>query len=274
MFPFKLCLAQIWHLTKKRHCYFKFAGEAMGFFAYRNNLRFVYIALLAFVIIAAGCARSPDDSYSSIALTGNLSTPYQVLADNFVRRQPPAVYVQPQASLGHNPRALFVPLRTVQQITDAVTFSDLLSRQIWQVWLSQGAFNTLEYAPYAGPFNRDRALAIARSKGAELVVGGTVNHYMDGGQGGESSVSLTIEIYDVKSGNLIWSIAQGGLMEKEKKHNFYLFEVTERNPADPSGLIVRSLAWDMGLLVRQWIDPSFTIEKPTILDKVIGNKAY
>lgn len=232
------------------------------------------IALLAFC--ALGCARSPDDSYSSVSLTGNLSTPFQVLADNFVRRQPPVAYVKPQAPLGHRPRALFVPLRAVQQIGNAVTFNDMLSRQVWQILLSQGAFNTLEYAPYNGPFNRDRALALAKRKGAELLVGGVINHYMDGGANGESSVSLGLEVYDVKTGNLIWSIAQGGLMEPEKKHNFYLFEVTERNPADPSGLITRTLAWDMGQLLRQWVDPTAANpnDQPGWWDRMTGNEAF
>lgn len=229
------------------------------------------IALLCGVM---GCARSPDDTYSTVALTGNLSTPFQVLTDNFVRRQPPAVYVQPESPLGHRPRALFVPLRAVQQVTDAVTFSDMLSRQVWQIWLSQGAFNTLEYAPYAGPFNRDRALALARRKGAEILVGGVINHYMDGGANGESSVSLGMEVYDVKTGNMIWSIAQGGMMEPEQKHNFYLFEITERNPADPSGLITRTLAWDMGNLIRKWVNPASGNDQPSTWDKITGNEAF
>lgn len=251
----------------------------MKFSISRHSLPGIFLSakalfLSGLLFIALGCARSPDDSYSSVSLTGNFSTPFQILADNFVRRQPPAVYVQPEAPLGHRPRALFVPLRAVQQINNAVTFSDLLSRQIWQIWLSQNAFNTLEYAPQAGPFNRDRALALARRKGAELLVGGVINHYMDGGQNGESSVSLNIEIYDVKSGNLIWSMAQGGLMEPEKKHNFYLFEVTERNPADPSGLITRSLAWDMGQLIRQWVNPGIGDDKSSTWDKITGNQAF
>lgn len=231
-------------------------------------------ALIMVLFGALGCARSPDDSYSSIALTGDFSTPFQIRIDNFVRRQPPAVYVHPQSPIGQRPRALFVPLRAVQQIGNAVTFSDLLSRQIWQVWLSQGAFQTLEYAPQAGPFDRNRALALAKRKGADFVVGGVINHYMDGGSGGESSVSLGIEIYDVKTGNMIWSIAQGGLMEKQQKHDFYLFSITERNPADPSGLIVRSLAWDMGNVVKKWVDPYAGDNQSSVWDDITGNKAF
>lgn len=239
-----------------------------------SRIRKMAVFLCLAVFCLAGCATSPDDSYSSISLTGNLSTPIQIQTDNFVRRQPPAVYVRPQAPLGHRPRALFVPLRTVQQMNNAVTFSDMLSRQIWQIWLSQGAFNTLEYAPYAGPFNRDSALALARRKGAELLVGGVINHYMDGGDGGESSVSLGMEIYDVKSGNLLWSIAQGGLMESNKSHDFYLFQINERNPADPSGLITRSLAWDMGQLIRDWVNPSVGNNEAGLWDRMTGNTAF
>lgn len=231
---------------------------------------FVFLALGA----ATGCARSPDDSYSSISLAGDFSTPIQIKIDNFVRRQPPVAYVRPQTPLNYRPRALFVPLRAVQQITNAVTFSDLLSRQIWNVWLSQGAFNTLEYAPQAGPFDRERALAMARQKGADVVVGGFINHYMDGGSGGESSLSLNIEVYDVKSGNMIWSLAQGGLMDKETKHDFYLFNITERNPADPSGLITRSLAWDMGNEIRKWVNPAAGDNKASVWDNITGNTAF
>lgn len=245
--------------------------------AYSHWFKFFISKLFIFlllVVVSAGCARAPDDSYSSVSVTGNFSTPFQILTDNFVRRQPPAVYVQPQVPLGRRPTALFVPLRDTQQMVNAVTFSDLLSRQIWQIWLSLGAFQTLEYAPQAGPFDRTRALALAKRKGAELLVGGYINHYMDGGANGESSLSLNIEVYDVKSGNMIWSLAQGGMMEKEKKHNFYLFEITERNPADPSGLIARTLAWDMGRLILKWINPASGDNEASMWDKITGNTAF
>ena len=237
------------------------------------------ILLLALVLVlgfgAVGCAKSPDDSRSAVTLTGDLSTPIQIQTDNFVRRQPPVAYVSPVAPLGHRPRALFVPLRMVQQTTNAVTFSDLLSRQIWQVWLSQGAFQTLEYAPWAGPFDRERSLALARQQGAELLVGGYINHFMDGGSGGESSVSLSMEVYDVKTGTLLWSLAEGGSMEARKTHDFYLFSITERNPADPSGLITRSLAWDMGRVILGWVDPSAVPQgESSLLDRLLGNEAF
>ncbi|MGE9984937.1 hypothetical protein [Desulfovibrio sp. SGI.169] len=247
----------------------------MKFLPWRSRALLSALFLMPLFALAAGCATSPDDSRSSISLAGDFSTPIQIQIDNFVRRQPPAVYVSPRGRLNHRPRALFAPLRAVQQISNAVSFSDMLSRQVWQIWLSLNAFEALEYAPEAGPYERSRALALARRHGAELLVGGYINHYMDGGSGGESSLSLSLEIYDVKTGVQLWSLAQGGLMEARQVHDFYLFSIKERNPADPSGLIARSLAWDMGRVVLAWVDPTAARKsEPSMLDSVFGRKAF
>jgi TolB-like protein len=224
-------------------------GEnAMNAFWPRAGILFA--AFLAF----AGCSKDPMDTPFSASLAGDFSTPVQIQVDNFVRRKPPMVYVSPRANADQKPRALFVPLRCMQQIANPVSFSDMISRQIWQMWLSQGGFAVLEYAPDAGLFEPQRALSLARQKGADYVVGGYINHYMDGGSGGESSVSLAVEMYDVKSGALLWSMAQAGYMEARQVHDFYLFSIKERNPLDVSGLIVRTLAWDMGDTVLAWAD--------------------
>ena len=101
--------------------------------------------LAGFVLLAlvSGCSRAPDDSRRTVKVAGDFSTPVQVRINNFVRRQPPAIYVAPQQSLDRRPSGLFVPLRAVQQIANPVSFSDMLSRQVWQVWLSLNAFHTL-----------------------------------------------------------------------------------------------------------------------------------
>lgn len=233
---------------------------------------FITFILICFLL---GCAKAPDDSRSTITTTGDFSTPFQIQIDNFVHRQPPAVYIAPTYKADHRPKALFVPLRSNQSINLPVSFSDMLSRQVWQIWLSLGAFSILEYYPDAGPFNPRTSLAIAKQKGAELLVGGYINHYMDGGSNGESSVSLSIEIYDVNNGNQLWSMSQGGMMESRQVHDFYLFSIKERNPADPSGFIVRSLAWDMGREVLGWVDPmALKRGQKSIMDQIFGPKAF
>ena len=71
----------------------------------------IFLALLSMTAVLAACAREPNDTAGSVSLAGDFSTPIQIHIDNFVRRQPPAVYVSPRGRLDHKPRALFVPLR-------------------------------------------------------------------------------------------------------------------------------------------------------------------
>ena len=66
---------------------------------------------------------------------------------------------------------------------------------------------------------------------------------------------MSIEIYDVASGALLWSMTQGGSMEQQKANDFYIFQVQARMPADPVGLILRTLASDMGMEVYNWVYP-------------------
>lgn len=74
-----------------------------------------------------------------------------------------------------------------------------------------------------------------------MVVGGYINHYMDGGSGGASSISLAIEVYDARSGALLWSAAQGGMMEARQVHDFYLSRCASAT-LGILGFIARSLA--------------------------------
>lgn len=234
------------------------------------------ICLICFVIAisVSGCAKKRDDSRTARDTSGDFSTPFQINVDNFVRRQEPAIYVQPLDRADHRPTALFVPLRMTQPIANPVSFSNSISRQFWQVWLSLNAFTSLEFAPELTPYDPQMAMHEARRRGAELVVGGYIHRYFDGGATGESSLSLALEIWDVRSGVQLWSMSQGGLMEARKVHDFYLFSIKERNPGDPAGFIVRSLAWDMGRKVLAWVDPKTAQQNTSLKDRIFGKQAF
>lgn len=213
-------------------------------------------ALLLLAVLLTGCA--PFDqggtSGSNVELTGDLSTPLQVEVDQYVRRQPPHVFVRPNFRATKQPVGLIVPFRMVQSMNQPTAFTDQVTRQFWSVWLSQGIFKNLEYEPAAGPYDARRALALARQRGAEVVIGGYIQHYIDGGDGGESTVTLQIEVHDVKSGVMLFSMAQGGLMER-RDNNYYLVQKRQRLHGDPPAYIIRTLAWDMGREVHTWINP-------------------
>lgn len=206
------------------------------------------LVLLMSALLAA-CGNWP------VTASGNLSTPYTFQVNDWVYRNPPAIYVHPEGTPADPPRGLFVPLRVTQVTSNPATISRNLSRQVWQVWLSQRAFSTLEYDENATPFLLSESLALARRKGAQLLVGGYITHFLDGGTVGDSAVSMAIEIYDVATGVLLWSMAQGGSMDQQYANNFYIFQVQARMPADPVGLILRTLASDMGMEVYYWVYP-------------------
>ena len=87
---------------------------------------------LALLAVLSGCSTPPDDSRRTVNVTGDFGTPFQIQINNFVRRQPPAVYVAPQGALNRRPRALFVPLRVTQQIANPVSFSDMKRHPVWK----------------------------------------------------------------------------------------------------------------------------------------------
>lgn len=216
-----------------------------------SRLVFLLVSVCSLLTLTGGCAADP----SSLTMSGDFSNPYKVQINQWVRRNPPAIYVQPNISPDHAPRALFVPLRITQDMNNRLSIGNNISRQIWQVWLSQQAFSVLEYADTGRPYSPQEAIALGRKRGAELVVGGYITHYMDGSSSGDSNVSLAIEIYEVATGTLLWSMAQGAIMEKQAANDFYVLQIQSRMPTDPVSLIVRTLASDMGQPVLYWVHP-------------------
>ncbi|MDR0465929.1 MAG: hypothetical protein LBH94_01080 [Deltaproteobacteria bacterium] len=223
-------------------------------------------ALCAFLVLSCSSADP------KVNMTGSLSTPLQVQLNNWVRRQPPQVYVRPNLSPASPPTALMIPLRITQEIRDPATLSRNISRFFWQIWLNQQPFSVLEYASDAQLYEPERALALGRHRGADLVVGGYITHYLDGGQSGSSSVSMSIEIWECATGNLLWSLGQAGLLEYQSAHDFYLFSARTRMPMDPPSAVIQTLAADMGKLVRDWAH-NVPPEK-RLLDGVFSPRAF
>ena len=242
-------------------------GELMNAALSASRWRF-RLALLLCSLLLASCSTSNPRAN----VTGDLATPFQVQVNNWVRRQPPQIYVRPNISPTKPPAALMVPLRVTQEIRDPVSVSRNLSRTLWQAWLNQQTFAVLEYAYDAQTYDPKRALALGKQKGADLVVGGYISHYLDGGHNGSSSVSISVEVWECATGNLLWSMAHAGLMEAKSAHDFYLFQVRMRQPMDPPGVILQLLAAETGKILHDWAHN--TPKKPGLLDGAFSPKAF
>lgn len=172
--------------------------------------------------------------------------------DNWVRRSPVQVYVYPSGDPAVPPKTLFVPFRMTQRMENATVIGTNVSRIVWQSWLQHEVLDTIEFANTNTPYRTDVALALARQRGADMVVGGYVTHILDGGTVSDTVVSISVEAYDVKTGNMIWSMAEGGTMPRSNTSDYLILATKSRMPTDPLAAVISTLGRDMGLKVREW----------------------
>lgn len=199
------------------------------------------------------CACSPGTKQSmNNNVEFDLASEAVIYQDNWVRLSPLQVYVYPTGDPAKTPRTLFVPFRVTQRMENATIVGQNISRVIWQSWLQGEVFDTLEFSSTNTPYRSDVALALGRQRGADLVIGGYVTHFLDGGTVSESAVSITVEAWDVHSGNMLWSLGQGGLMPASTVSDYLLFATKSRMPRDPAGVIISAIGRDMGRKIRSW----------------------
>ena len=211
---------------------------------------FLFVLLLLFA--STGCSTVGNHVSFEIG-----SQPI-VYVDQWTRRDPPTVYVYPKDAAGMEPSVYFVPFRVTQKITNPEIIGYTEARTMYHTWLSMEIFPIMEFAPEQGPYRRDRALAMARAKGADLLVGGFVTYYLAGGSTSESQVALQVEIYDAASGELICSMAQSALMPARETKDYLLFATKTRLPGDPMYAMTKTMAHDMGALLKNWFDSGKT----------------
>jgi hypothetical protein len=209
------------------------------------------LVLCLVIFLIGGCATETGRSMSSnVDFALNKQTVFYW--DEWVRKGQPQVFVSPDRAPENPPTAVFMPLRLTQQMEHANTIGYNLSRVIWQTFLQNNALPTIEFAEGSTPYRRDLALAYGRHRKADLAIGGTINYYRDGGTVSDSAVSIAIEIYDVRSGNLIWSFGQAAVMQSAKVNDYLLFATKSRVPSDPIMACLTAATSDLARMVQAW----------------------
>lgn len=198
---------------------------------------------LAALTVLAGCAIEPKIS--------DRSTLY---LDNYTRRDTPEVYVEPLHSPPVPVSALIVPFQVTQAMTGAGSqeLGEQLTRIVWQTWTRDRVFPKILYE--AGLLNAStpKAVAVARQKGIDVVIVGKFTYILSGGTRGDSGVSLTFDVIDARTGERLWSMAEGGIMETGLVEDYILFARKNRMPTDPLSAITATLAMDMGGPMTKW----------------------
>lgn len=224
----------------------------------------VLLCVIQLCILGTACDLTPTGKALRNTIHINSYGQAEVILDNWINTSQIQVYVYPQSPPVEPTKVLFVPFRVTQQMENFLTVGNNISRIIWQNWLQNNIFSTLEFLQNGTAFRPDVSLTIAKQKGANLVVGGYITDFIDGGLSGDTRVSIAIEIYDVSTGNLIWSLAQAGSMQATSVNDFIIFATKTRMPTNPSTAVINLLAEDMGKKIKEWTNPSFQ-EEPWLM---------
>jgi len=185
----------------------------------------------------------------------SLTSQPQVVWDQWVRKGKVQVYLRPREEPAVEPTVLFFPFMPKVNMAQGRHISRELSRMVWQTWLEEELFPVMEFADYSDYYTPERAVSLARMRGADLAVGGYITHYMPGGTASDTHVALQLDIYDSASGQLIWSMAHAGVMQSERTRDYIFFSAKTRLPAEPTGAVMQVLSHDMAVPLHAWVAP-------------------
>lgn len=154
--------------------------------------------------------------------------------------------VIPLSLPGENLRALILPFAVRQDGGVRREIGRETADIFRRVWLEEVVFDVLEYSAVEPWPGLKEALALARAKGANILVTGNVSHFFEGSGTGRTSVGVTVEVYWVPESELIWSAAQAAVMDGGLDKDFVLVRTTRRLPQNPTYAVIRALAQSMG----------------------------
>jgi len=197
--------------------------------------------ILALAMALAGCAFEPK-----------LTEQSNLYVDAWVKRNNPAVFVQPQNAPSRPFKAVVLPFKIQQDIPYARDLSRQLTEVFAQTWSQDAVFPSLYFEPAMEGGTVEQAILVGRDRSADCVVTGRINYLLAGGTRSDSAVSITFEIFDVSTGQRIWSMSHAGRIDIGKTDDFIFFKRETRMPQDPLWAIMTALAHDTGGPIKKW----------------------
>jgi hypothetical protein len=198
-------------------------------------------SVIALTLALSACAVDPKISDRSV-----------LYIDAWVKRNNPQIYVEPLTSPPMPMTAMIIPFEITQDIYYPKELGAQITQVFWQTWTRDRVLPKLIYEPRLRYGNLPQAMAQARKMGLNLLITGRITYLLAGGTTGNSGVSLSVEAFDVNSGERVWSMADAGSVESSMKEDYIIFFRKNRLPTDPLYAIVSVLAADMGGTVINW----------------------
>jgi len=178
--------------------------------------------------------------------------PQEIYTDAPVFRNEPVISLHPADAPASPMTAMLFPLQVTQPMDKPLVLGRALGRMLRQTWNQARVFPTLVYEDEVAWPGLPRALAMARVRGVDLVVHGEVPYFLSGGSQGTTSLSVFVEIYEVRGGQRIWSMKHAGRMEPRPRRDFIVAFHHRRLPEEPISSIMTILARDMARYVGMW----------------------
>ncbi|NCC23913.1 MAG: hypothetical protein EOM25_01745 [Deltaproteobacteria bacterium] len=207
--------------------------------------RIIVLALTA--LCCAGCQCKWTDASWEPRIGSQV-----VYQEACVERSPGPVSVMPESNPPVPLTALCLPFEIEQAMNDRHQVGKELGRMVWKNWVGLRVFPRFVFLEDQRWKDRDQALALAKEQGLDLVVRGRVPYYLNGGTQGVTSMSMVVDIYDVDSGEVIWSFDHAGRVEHFLDQDYILFNRKSRMPESPVWTVANVLAVDMGKPVKAW----------------------
>ena len=175
-----------------------------------------------------------------------------------VERNRPEVHIYPVDSAIYPPNALMLPFPVTQQLgpREAEPVSKSLTRILWQSMVKEEAFPVLEYAENVHIYSLTQALNLARAKGADVVITGSIPYMITGGSTGMNQLVVHMEVYDVHTTELVWSVTHSGALNAKASQDFILFQRRSKLPQDSLYTVAMALGSDLGKVLHDWSNGS------------------
>jgi len=142
-------------------------------------------------------------------------------------------------------RALILPFALRQEVAVRRDVGREMADIFRHSWLEKRVFGTMEYDPSLVWPGLDHALALARARGANILVSGNVSQFYEGGATGRTSIGVTVEVHWVPDGTLVWSAAQAAAMESGPTKDYVVVRSAVRLPEHPTYAVMRALSRNM-----------------------------
>lgn len=177
----------------------------------------------------------------------------QIITDAKVRRSELVVAVAPKAKSYRPLTALCYPFHVQQPTPDYRHIGKTFANIFYGEWMRKRLFPTMEFDDTLVYYGKRRALAEARKRGADLLVLGFIPYFYAGSTLDDTALTIQSNIYDAKTGILLFSMAQSGRIEERMDEDWIYFKHRTRMSDSPFTKLITSIAADMAIPLQSWL---------------------